>query len=148
VSAILVTWVGGVKSILQAAFPAVEVRIGEPDEEDTQNQREKDLILVWLGAWDELQRDIALAAPNVQIRYLPTKSRKQGRDATPDDPTDLYQALEDVMVAMKPHRAFGAVAPRVACHISAGRAVTQPKGSWYVQFTLQGNSAHLATGAA
>lgn len=147
-SEIINTWVAGVKSKLQTAFPHAEVRVGEPDEEDTENQRDRDLILVWLGTWGAQQRDIALADPNLQIRYLPTRSRKQPRRESPDDPAVVYQALEDVMTALKPYRRFGDLAPRVAAYISAAQPVTQPKGNWYAQLTMTGASAHLATEAA
>lgn len=147
-SEIIVTWANGVRATLAAAFPNADVRIGEPDEDETENQRDKDLILIWLGAWGALQRDIALADPNLQIRYLPSRSRKQPRRTTPDDPAVIYQALEDVMAALKPYRKFGDLAPRVAAYISSAQPVTQPKGSWYAQFTMTGSSAHLATEAA
>lgn len=146
-TAVLVTWTEGVKTYLAGQFPAADVRIGEPDETETQNQRDKDLILIWLGEWNALSSDIALASPNLQIRWLPAKSRKLPRRETPNDPAVLYQAMEDLMVAMKEKRKFGDLAPRVACYVSSGRVVTQPKANWYMQVTLQGSSAHLAVDA-
>lgn len=144
----LVTWTEGVKTYLAAQFPTADVRVGEPDETDTQNQRETDLILVWLGEWNELAADMAIAAPNLQIRWLPSRSRKQPRRENPDDPAVLYQAMEDLMVAMKAVRKFGDIAPRVACHVSSAKVTTQPKGNWFMQATLLGSSAHLAVDAA
>lgn len=147
-SSVIVTWVEGVKTYLATQFADADIRIGEPDVDDTQNQREKDLILIWLGDWNELASDMALAAPYLLIRWLPAKSRKQPRRENPNDPTVLYQAMEDLMVAMKTKGRFGDIAPRVACHISSAKCVTKPAGSWYVEATLLASSAHLAVSAA
>lgn len=145
---VIAEWLQGVQEYLADEFPTHTVRIGEPDEEDTQNQRDEDLILIWWEVSDQYARDIALATPIMFIRWLPTKSRKAPRTTNPDDPIVLAEAAEALMVAMKAKRRFGDFAEHVACHVSSVRPVTKPKGSWYVQATVQGVSPNLATSAA
>lgn len=147
-TSILVTWVDGVVAYLQAQFTTADVRVGEPDPENSQNQRDNDLICVWMPGFDELQRDIGLATPSLTVRWYPAKSRKQGRAHNPDDPRTLYQIAEDLMVAMNEKRRFGDFADRVACHVSACKPVTQPEGNWYVEATVLGVSKNLAVDSA
>lgn len=142
-SNLITDWRVAVQAWLVTSFPGADVAGGE---QDGVNRGPKPLIVVWHPGWPVLPKDLSLATPTLLIRYFPTRS-KQVSTTVPHDPSDLEQAEVDVMVAFKEKRKGGDFVTNLACFISSATPNYAPD-KWYVQFTLQAISLHLATEAA
>lgn len=124
-------WRQAVHSYLAATFTEADVESGEQDGV----QRERDLIAVWWPGWDEIARDISLAAPTLQLRYFLARS-KMPAETSPADPSPLEQAADALLAAFdRASQAPGFFVTGLSCRITTIRPVYDAE-LWRVDATL------------
>lgn len=124
-------WREGVVTQLTSTFSNADVESGEQDGVS----RDRDLITVWWPGWDEIARDIALAAPTLQGRYFPARS-KQPLTETPKDPAPLEEAADALLAFFdRASQAPGFFTDDLSCRLTTLRPNYDP-ALWRVEFTL------------
>jgi hypothetical protein len=124
-------WRAAVCTKLATEFSGADV---EPGEQQGVS-RERDLIAVWWPGWDEIARDIALAAPTLQLRYFPGRS-KQPATTTPPDPTPLEEAADALLAFFdRASQAPGFFVGDLSCRLTTLRPNYDPT-FWHIEATL------------
>jgi hypothetical protein len=125
-------WREGVRVYLNDTFTNVEVVSGE---RDGVWRGETDLITVWWPGWDEIARDITLAAPQLIIRWFPNRSVVVAPDA-PADPTDLEKAADALIDAFdRTSEQVGFFVPDLSCRLTSVKP-NYDTSLWRVEATL------------
>lgn len=124
-------WRQGVVDKLAASFTDADVESGEQDGVS----RDRDLITVWWPGWDEISRDTALAAPTLQFRWFPARS-KQPSATVPPDPAPL-EAAADLLLGFfdRGSQAPGFFTDNLSCRLTTLRPNYDPS-LWRVEGTL------------
>lgn len=116
-------WREGVVSFLTTEFADAEVVSGE---RDGRWQGESDLIAVWWPGWEQLTRDVMLAAPTLTLRYFPAVSKQPTTD-TPADPSALEDAADALIAAFdRASQAVGFFTANLSCRLASLRADYRP----------------------
>lgn len=127
-------WRQGVVTYLADLFEYDEVVAGPP-EQDTVWRGESARLAVWAPGWDEISRDISLAAPTLTVRYSPALS-KQPEPASPRDPSPIEDAMDALLAAFdRASQAPGFFTTNLSCRLTKLVPNYDP-AIWRVEATL------------
>lgn len=126
------TAVSAIISHLDSVFTAAEVAPGTR----AGVSRDKDRIVVSNPAFPAVTPDIAFAKPTILIRYFVARSKQPATEATPD-PTDLYDAQENLLAAFAGYDVVGSFATNFAL-IQFDSVVNDNPDEWRVDLTITG----------
>lgn len=136
---LMTDWRNALIPELEEAFPGALVAAGER----TGVSRDRDRINVFPGGWSRDGGRAVVANPIMLIRYWPKRSKQPASDV-PHDPTELDDARDAMLTALRPLQATLGVT-NLWYFLVDSAEVDEDPDEWGVEFRLRGFGKNTAT---